>query len=308
MYCFRCPCAPSLINNEEQLPAMDCRSTASSTVGVCSTARRKRNHVVNGMRRAVCGGRSPRSRAIRPKPPLSSNKSVARKSCSKRCSGSCESDLKKFLFSVSEPVLRVEFFCGVSSPHRTHSNRSNSIPASATHWGSRASPASTTAQHSPRPVAAASADSNKVVRPEEAGPQISVKHPRGSPPVSASIAAMPLDIISGVGRTANREAGVTPASLESLKAPRKFSEPTRCGGRASPKSSPPEGFGHTFTTSPPSKTKGRPWAAEVENTAVDINSSESFRERRGWQPRLAFSLFIRLEEFCSQRLGLSSCD
>src|SRR5258708_10251697 len=41
--------APSLINNQEQLPAIDCRSTASSTVGVCSTARRKLNQVATGL-------------------------------------------------------------------------------------------------------------------------------------------------------------------------------------------------------------------------------------------------------------------
>ncbi len=171
---------------------MDCRSTASSTVGVCSTARRKRNHVVSGMRRAACGGRSPRSRAINPKPPLSSSRSVARRSCSR-------------------------LFSGEFSPQRTHSSRSNSIPASAADCGSRASLASTSTQHSPRRVAAASAASSKVVRPEEAGPQISVRQPRGRPPVSASIAAMPLETISAAGRTANREAGVTPASLASVK-------------------------------------------------------------------------------------------
>ena len=129
---------------------MDCRSTASSTVGVCSTARRKRNHVVNGMRRAACSGRSPRSRAINPKPPLSSSRSVARRSCSR-------------------------LFSGEFSPQRTHSSRSNSTPAAAADCGSRASLASTSAQHSPRRVAAASAASSKVVRPEEAGPQISVR-------------------------------------------------------------------------------------------------------------------------------------
>jgi hypothetical protein len=72
-----------------------------------------------------------------------------------------------------------------------------------------------TAQNSRRHVAAASADNIKVLRPEEAGPQISVRQPRGRPPVSMSMAAMPLDTISGAGRTASREAAVTPASLAS---------------------------------------------------------------------------------------------
>jgi len=225
---------------------MDCRSIASSTVGVCSTARRKRNHIVNGIWRAVCGGRSPRSRAINPKPPLSSSRSAARSSCSKH-------------------------FCGELSPQRTHSNRSNSTPAAVADCGSRVSLASTTTQHSPRRVAAASAASSNVVRPEEAGPQISVRQPRGRPPVSASISAMPLETISGAGRTANREAGVTPASLASLNVPGmntpvEMAGTTRCGGRPSATSS--------------SKAKGRPWAAEVETTAEDIDSSENFREHR----------------------------
>jgi hypothetical protein len=51
------------------------------------------------------------------------------------------------------------------------------------------------------------------VRPEEAGPQISLRHPRGSPPASSSISRIPLETISGVGRTSSRDAAVTPASL-----------------------------------------------------------------------------------------------
>ena len=43
--------------------ALDCRATATSTVGVCSTARRRRNQEVSEMRRAVAGGVSPRSSA-----------------------------------------------------------------------------------------------------------------------------------------------------------------------------------------------------------------------------------------------------
>src|ERR1019366_5525833 len=140
----------------------------------------------------------------------------------------------------------------------------------------------TTTQNSPRRVAAASADSSKVVRPEEAGPQISVRQPRRRPPVRGSIAAMPLGTISGAGRTANREAAVTPASLASLKAAGKIAGTTRCGGCPSPKGSAPEGCGQiSATSSSLSKTKGRPWAAEVETTAEDIDSSGNFRERRG---------------------------
>ena len=52
-----------------------------------------------------------------------------------------------------------------------------------------------------------------LVRPDEADPQTSVRHPRGSPPVSASISRTPLETICRAGRTSNREAEVTPASL-----------------------------------------------------------------------------------------------
>jgi hypothetical protein len=245
---------------------MDCRSTASSTVGVCSTARRKRNQVVSGMRRATCGGRSPRSRAINPKPPLSSSRSVARRSCSR-------------------------LFSGEFSPQRTHSSRSNSIPASAADRGSSASLASTSTQHSPRRVAAASAASSKVVRPDEAGPQISVRHPRGKPPVRASIAAMPLETISAAGRTANCEAGVTPASLASVEV-----EKARCGGRPSVQGPAPEGCGQTSAPSS-IKTKGRPWAAEVETTAEDIDSSGRFQGTPGrWKPRRHFRFLFAFKD------------
>ena len=104
-------------------------------------------------------------------------------------------------------------FCGellneTSSPQRTHNRRSRSTLAAANDCGSRVSLASMRAQYSPRRVAAAKAASITLVRPEEAGPQSSVRHPRGRPPVRASSAAMPLLTISGAGRISSREAGV----------------------------------------------------------------------------------------------------
>jgi hypothetical protein len=116
------------------------------------------------------------------------------------------------------------------------------------------------------------------------------------------MAAMPLGTISGARRTANREAGAMPASLASLKVE---VEKARCGGRA-PAISAPEGCGQASAASSIPKTKGRLWAAEVETTAEDIDSSEDFRERRGLKAAEAYSLFIRLLELCSGRLGLSS--
>src|SRR4029077_9191634 len=98
---------------------------------------------------------------------------------------------------------------------------------------------------------------SNVVRPEEAGPQISVRQPRGRPPVNASNSAMPREPIAAAGHNASREAGVTPASLESFKDPEELAGITLRGGRPSPKSSAPLGCRHS-TTSSPSKTKGRP--------------------------------------------------
>jgi hypothetical protein len=87
------------------------------------------------------------------------------------------------------------------------------MPAAAADAGSKASLASTSAQTSPRCVARASAKSKTLVLPDEAAPQISVRQPRGIPPVSKSSCGMPLETISGAGRTSRREAGTTGASL-----------------------------------------------------------------------------------------------
>ena len=43
--------------SDAQVLAFDCRATATSTVGVCSTARRRRNQEVSEMRRALIGRR-----------------------------------------------------------------------------------------------------------------------------------------------------------------------------------------------------------------------------------------------------------
>ncbi len=64
--------------------------------------------------------------------------------------------------------------------------------------GSKLSLASTKAQASWHCVAPASAASITPVRPEEAGPTISLNAPRGSPPVSASSAKTPVGTNSGV--------------------------------------------------------------------------------------------------------------
>src|SRR5437868_11799611 len=105
-----------------------------------------------------------------------------------------------FLF-VPEPALSKVEGClgGELVLHRTQSSRASSIPAAEA--GSNAFVVSTSAHTSCRLVAAASAASIMLEDPEEAGPQISERHPRGSPPARASISATPVETISGRRRT-----------------------------------------------------------------------------------------------------------
>src|SRR3981081_4021346 len=154
---------------------------------------------------------------------------------------------------------------GYFSPHRTHSNRLISMPAAAADAGSKASLASTSAQTSPRWVARASARSNTLVLPDEAVPQISVRQPRARPPVSKSSCGMPLETISGAGRTSRREAGTTAASFGIAPTAAKISavfffafaifSAVECGGE--------EGG---------EKIKGRPMAADEKIGEADILS------------------------------------
>src|SRR6266446_203690 len=169
------------------------------------------------------------------------------------------------------------------------------MPAAAADAGSNASLASTSAQTSPRCVARASAKSNTLVLPDEAVPQISVRQPRARPPVSKSSCGMPLETISGAGRTSRREAGTTAASLEIAPTWAKisavffavFSAIERVVERGG------EDRGE--------KIKERPMAADEKIGEADILSRYCqlaiVRERRGQdQPGrdLYISLFIRL--------------
>src|SRR5580692_652757 len=117
---------------------------------------------------------------------------------------------------------------------------------------------STRAHTSCRSVAAARAANKTLVRPDEAGPQISVRHPRGSPPVSASISRTPLGTICGAGRTSNRDAGVTPESLGMADKRLKTS------------------VGHAVATT----STGRPKAVG-ETIGKDDIEPQDFRERQG---------------------------
>ena len=94
-------------------------------------------------------------------------------------------------------------------PQRIQSSLLNSIPAVAPEIGSKLSLASMRTQASSLCVAAAIVASSTLVFPDEAEPLISVKQPRGMPPAIAFNSEMPVESISGLGRTSSRDAGRT---------------------------------------------------------------------------------------------------
>src|SRR5213083_1964239 len=73
--------------SEAQLFAHDSSPSRSRIVGVFSIARRKRNHVLNSMRRASTQEISPRSKTTTPQPPPCSSRSVVFSACSSRFHG-----------------------------------------------------------------------------------------------------------------------------------------------------------------------------------------------------------------------------
>src|SRR5438128_12518553 len=107
-------------------------------VGVFSNARRKRNHHDEIIRRTLLVGTSAKLSASRPKPPLCSKRSVALK-------------------ARSRLLLQ-----------RTHNKRLKSTRALAADKGSKASLQSIKAHVSSCSVAKARAESNKLVRPDDA--------------------------------------------------------------------------------------------------------------------------------------------
>src|SRR6266850_1298673 len=214
-----------------QLFAYGSCSKTSREVLVFSTARRKRNQVASGTRRATLGGTSFMSTITMPKPPACKSRSVAFKTCS-----------------------RLENFV---PEQRTHSRRARSTPAASADPGSKASLASTSAQLSCRTlVASASAESMMLVQPEDSGAvsisffranplrpnefttgrglktssgreKNSVTAPRGTPPVRRSSSTTPVGTFSeGAGawnrkafgkRGANRASTVARTAAESME-------------------------------------------------------------------------------------------
>ena len=140
--------------------------TTTSAVGVFSIARRKRNHHDVIIRRVYFAATSARLSATKPKPPLCSKRSVALKARS---------------------TLPLQ---------RTHNKRSQSTRALVADERSKVSLVSTRAQVSSCVVATARAESNKLVRPDDAVPWISVIAPRGNPFKRASISPTPVGTIS----------------------------------------------------------------------------------------------------------------
>ena len=165
--------------------------------------------MVSGIRRAIFKGTPARSIATMPKPLLCRSRSAARNACSTGSSTRRRSHSSRL---VGLRRLRDKDDC-VLAPQRIQRSRSRFTPAAAAECGWNASLTSMSVQTSSRRVPAANAESSRLVRPEESGPQISVRHPRGRPPVRESRGEVPLEALSGAGRISRREAGVTAASF-----------------------------------------------------------------------------------------------
>lgn len=144
-----------------------------NAVRVDSTPRRNRYQVANGILWATRGERSPRSSAITPKPPAWIIQSAA-----------CN-------------ALSVGVSLGCGAAHFTQSNRLRSTPVDVADRGFSELFASMTAANSPLSVNCFSKEISNVVRPEESGPQISVRAPRGMPSQTASRAGIPISTVSG---------------------------------------------------------------------------------------------------------------
>src|SRR5579859_2810564 len=81
--------------------------------------------------------------------------------------------------------------------HFAQRRRLRNTPLAAADSGSNALLVSIRAQHSPFCVTCLINESNKVVRPDDGGPQISVSEPRGMPMDFALSSAIPVEIVSG---------------------------------------------------------------------------------------------------------------
>src|SRR2546423_168917 len=135
--------APSLLSSKVIAAHERTQATGvatANTVGVFSIARRNRNHQVETMRRRIVAGMSLRFKTMKPKPPPCNKRSTALK-------------------ARSRLLLQ-----------RTHKRRSKFKPASVPDERSNVLLQSTSAHVSSLDVAAANAESNTLVRPQDAAP------------------------------------------------------------------------------------------------------------------------------------------
>src|SRR5882672_10688183 len=121
------------------------------------------------------------------------------------------------IMSAAFSALSTGVSLGCGAAHFTHSNLLRFTPLAAAEKGSNALLASIKAQHSPGSVTSLIRERSRVVRPEEAGPQISVRQPRGIPINLRSSADIPTAIVSGstAGRTV-RAPGMRFARVDSI--------------------------------------------------------------------------------------------
>src|SRR3954468_21079476 len=100
-----------------------------------------------------------------------------------------------------QSAARSAFSRGVSfgwgAAQRTHSNLPRLIPLAKAESGSNALLVSIKAQHSPRCVTSLIKERSRVVRPEEMGPQISLRYPRGIAIDPCFSSAIPTGMVSG---------------------------------------------------------------------------------------------------------------
>ena len=121
--------------------------------------------------------------------------------------------------ALSDLSTGESFACGAA--HLAQSNLSRLTLFAEADSGSNALLASIKAQHSPCSVTSLIKERSRVVRPEEAGPQISLRQPRGMPTDLRFSAGMPIEMASGstADRTV-RAPGMRFAKVDSICARR----------------------------------------------------------------------------------------
>ena len=200
--------APSAIDNPPALRDTGIEASSTTAVSLPSMMRWMRSHVARGMRDNPTAETSMRS----------STTIVHTPDCTMRFSALMARSMVR---SSSVPGPETPRTPGThagstalavfdSACPRTHNTCGRAMPAAAPASGSKRSKVSTSAVHSPRAVAAASAAQARLVRPDDCGPTISESCPRGIPPRSTWLMAA-----EGNGAIAGVCAGITEVSVRS---------------------------------------------------------------------------------------------